>query len=46
MIPCLAALIAGLSALSLFDQWSRAGGRDLLSLAMLAAGAMLVLGQG
>ncbi|MCV2880859.1 hypothetical protein [Actibacterium sp. XHP0104] len=43
MIPAMAALVSGLSAVTLFDIAQRRKQRDALSLAVLAAGAMLVL---
>lgn len=43
LIPALAALLSGLSAVSLFDHAHRRNRREALSLAILAAGAMLVL---
>lgn len=41
----LAALTAGLSSLTCLHLWQQKGGESHLSLAMLAAGALLVLSQ-
>ena len=45
LTPMLAALMAGLSALSLFWRWTagQGGGAEMLMLAILSAGAMLTL---
>lgn len=40
-IAHMAALMAGLSSVSLLDQYRRTRRRDLLALAVLSAGAML-----
>lgn len=46
MAAGLAALLSGLSSISLFAHWRRAGQGDWLGLAVLAAGAMwAALGQ-
>ncbi|MHC0053033.1 hypothetical protein [Actibacterium sp. D379-3] len=42
-VPLLAALIAGLSSISLFHHWRRRGRDEALMLAVLAAGTMLTL---
>lgn len=39
----MAALVAGLSAVTLMQRWHFKGENDVLALAMLAAGAMLTM---